>query len=216
MQNRNSLGQYTTQFPLTKAELEQMYTTERLSSIKIATKIGINGRTVRRWLRYYNIPRRTQSEWVGGIYHPMYKMNHSSEAKEKISEAKKGKSSNSPTKIKKGQHLSPKTEFKRGSHPSTQFEPNDPRLIGENNPRWKGGYEPYYGPDWRGQRRRALKRDDHTCQFCGTTENEREHDVHHKISYRICKNNKLDNLVTLCRSCHTKVENAIILEEHPN
>ena len=84
---------------------------------------------------------------------------------------------------------------------------------GENSPRWRGGYEPYYGPNWRKQRRKAKERDDYECQRCGATE---DLAVHHKTAFREFVTDdgadyeaahKLDNLVTVCRPCHAKIEN---------
>ena len=82
---------------------------------------------------------------------------------------------------------------------------------GEDNPAWRGGYEPYYGPNWEEQRRKALDRDKHLCQKCGAKENGREHDVHHIIPFRIFgikryeEANQIDNLLTLCIGCHRKL-----------
>ena len=110
----------------------------------------------------------------------------------------------------KGLHHSPATEFKKGQGSrGIPFKPKDERLMGENNPNWKGGYAPYYGPDWYYQRKLARKRDNHLCQLCGIKENGRKHDVHHIISRRDFDDykeaNKLENLITLCISCHRKV-----------
>lgn len=84
---------------------------------------------------------------------------------------------------------------------------------GENNASWRGGHEPYYGPNWQRQRRKARKRDNYACQDCGLTEEEanKHLDIHHKIPFRFFngnyeKANELSNLVTLCRSCHRKAE----------
>jgi len=62
-------------------------------------------------------------------------------------------------------------------------------------------------------------RDGFRCQVCGTLESDgRQHDVHHKIPFRQFVSragfgdpareaaNRLDNLVTLCRSCHRGAE----------
>jgi len=53
-----------------------------------------------------------------------------------------------------------------------------------------------------GSRELALERDFHKCTVCGKTHHEIMLDVHHKD--RIKSNNELENLVTLCHSCHTK------------
>lgn len=81
-----------------------------------------------------------------------------------------------------------------------------------------------YGPDWPRVRLAVRKRDGFRCQICGTPETGREHDVHHKIPFRafmhertetsagvilpsvIERANRLDNLITLCPTCHHKAE----------
>lgn len=83
---------------------------------------------------------------------------------------------------------------------------------GEKHPNWRGGYEPYYGPNWHQQRRKTLERDHHICQICSAPENGRQHDVHHVIPFkefglkRYREANKLENLVTICRVCHIRLE----------
>ncbi len=75
-----------------------------------------------------------------------------------------------------------------------------------------------YGPNWQQQRNAARARDGYRCTSCGTPESPaRQHDVHHKRpfrafgyvaglneAYRLA--NALDNLLTLCRTCHQRVE----------
>lgn len=74
------------------------------------------------------------------------------------------------------------------------------------------------GSNWEQQRNRARARDGYRCRHCGVHERpERGHDVHHIQPFRTFgfvrgKNdnyleaNRLENLVTLCRSCHRRVE----------
>jgi len=90
------------------------------------------------------------------------------------------------------------------------------KMQGEKNPAWRGGYEPYYGENWHPQRRKALERDNHTCQVCGIEEDGREHDVHH-ITHRrefdtLEEANALGNLITLCKPCHGKANMGRISE----
>lgn len=90
---------------------------------------------------------------------------------------------------------------------------------GINHPNWRGGGKyPSRGRNWSAQRRKALERDNHSCQVCGlklNKNNRRIIDVHHIKPYRqfngdyIAANNLL-NLITLCRSCHKRVEHAKI------
>lgn len=72
-----------------------------------------------------------------------------------------------------------------------------------------------YGPDWPKIRERVRARDGYKCQVCGTPETTRQHDVHHKTPFRSFIRdgvldrelaNRLENLTTLCPSCHHKVE----------
>jgi len=76
-----------------------------------------------------------------------------------------------------------------------------------------------YGPNWQKIRERVRARDDYKCQMCGKPENNRQHDVHHKIPFRMFRDengyiqheraNQLDNLTTLCPVCHKKAETAV-------
>ena len=67
-----------------------------------------------------------------------------------------------------------------------------------------------YGPDWPRIRLAVRTRDGFRCQVCGAAEGGREHDVHHKIPFKAYTSaieaNQLDNLITLCSSCHRKAE----------
>jgi DEAD/DEAH box helicase domain-containing protein len=67
-----------------------------------------------------------------------------------------------------------------------------------------------YGPGWTKIRERVRTRDGFRCQVCSAPENGRQHDVHHKIPFRqfvsAGQAHRLDNLVTLCPSCHRKAE----------
>ena len=74
-----------------------------------------------------------------------------------------------------------------------------------------------YGSDWGRIRDRVRARDKYQCQVCGALESDpsttlrtRQHDVHHKIPFRTFTSteeaNRLENLTTLCKTCHHKVE----------
>jgi 5-methylcytosine-specific restriction endonuclease McrA len=86
------------------------------------------------------------------------------------------------------------------------------RLHPEAGGSFKGGYEPYYGPNWAHQARLARERDNHTCQACGVRQFNPRLDVHHIQSRRSFgrddyeRMNALANLISLCKSCHKKVE----------
>jgi hypothetical protein len=87
-------------------------------------------------------------------------------------------------------------------------------FVGENSAHWRGGYDPYYGPNWSEQRRQVRARDNYTCQRCGVTESqlERELDVHHVMPFRTfgrdryAEANNPDNLKCYCAGCHQIIE----------
>ena len=109
--------------------------------------------------------------------------------------------------LNRGQ-LAPARKFRFCSHACANVSNR-----GESNPSWKGGHRGYYGPDWRPQRRLARERDGHACQGCGATRDElgRELDVHHIIRFGDFENsgeaNRIENLISLCHSCHMHAEN---------
>jgi len=85
---------------------------------------------------------------------------------------------------------------------------------GKDSPRWRGGHEDYYGPNWDAQRQERLKKDGHECLHCGK---ESVLIVHHVTPYREFVNDdgtvnyeeahRVENLRTYCRTCHAKIEN---------
>jgi DEAD/DEAH box helicase domain-containing protein len=70
-----------------------------------------------------------------------------------------------------------------------------------------------YGPGWDQLRERVRQRDGYHCQICGAPEQSRAHDVHHKVPFRLfassAQANRMDNLTTLCPTCHHRVEAAV-------
>ena len=88
-------------------------------------------------------------------------------------------------------------------------ECRDSHWRGQNHPQFiHGSNANVYGSNWQSQRRAARERDNHTCQRCG--ESDSVLDVHHKLPRRyfevVEQSNVLENLITLCRSCHRTVE----------
>lgn len=99
-------------------------------------------------------------------------------------------------------------------------------VHGSDHPNWTGGNISYYGPNWSEQRRKALERDNYTCQNCQETDEEKRLHVHHIIKFKKYRfplfkgevrnvlaefdwkrANRLENLITLCSECHPKIEN---------
>ena len=67
-----------------------------------------------------------------------------------------------------------------------------------------------YGPHWGEIRAAVRARDGYTCAVCGVPEGDRQHHVHHKIPFRNFSDrdtaNRMENLITLCPSCHRQAE----------
>lgn len=61
----------------------------------------------------------------------------------------------------------------------------------------------YYGKDWGKIRMKILERDNNKCVNCGSPD---RLEIHHTDKWLNSKNNNLDNLITLCRKCHRKLE----------
>ena len=93
------------------------------------------------------------------------------------------------------------------------------QLGGIKHPEWKGGESLDYGPNWLEQREKRIEKDGGKCVVCHQTReghiNEHGIDLHvHHIKpinsfdeetgYEVI--NGLDNLITLCVSCHRKWE----------
>lgn len=113
--------------------------------------------------------------------------------KQKISEAHKG------NKYNLGKHHSEETKRKIGL-----------TKKGAKNPQWKGGISPENDKrtktfEWNIIRKQVYKRDNWTCQIC---KKHLSNDIqaHHIVPYRISQDDRPENLITLCISCHRKEE----------
>ncbi len=70
-----------------------------------------------------------------------------------------------------------------------------------------------YGSDWDKIRQHVLNRDGRRCQVCGAADSVRPLHVHHIQPFRRFTNlesaNQLQNLITLCPTCHRKAESSV-------
>lgn len=88
-------------------------------------------------------------------------------------------------------------------------------VVGENHHQWEGGNR-NYGKKWWQIRRAALERDNSECQLCekGTSQIGRKPDVHHLQRVRDFDDpqdaHTLNNVISLCRSCHRCVETGAV------
>ncbi len=133
---------------------------------------------------------------------------HSEEIRIKISLAKRGKSYK---KLKlKGIHKEcPNCHnyfYVYPSKYSQQFCSLDCKskiICGSKHPQWKGGISPYSKEFKKQIRFRILERDNFTCQACART---KDLLVHHRDFNS--RNDKLNNLITVCKPCHSNIHNS--------
>lgn len=97
------------------------------------------------------------------------------------------------------------------------------QMQGDDHWNWKGGYT--QGKNWAAIRQRALDADDYQCQGCGLTEEEHRerygaglsvHHIHPRMEFDDPHEaDQIDNLVALCRDCHSKWEGIPLRPEGP-
>jgi len=86
------------------------------------------------------------------------------------------------------------------------------KLSGTNHWNWKGGItrEAKYwrGKKWKKIRLAVYKRDNYICQKCGVKcsgkPGKKLIQCHHIKPWKMSKDNSMENLITLCLSCHIK------------
>ncbi len=95
----------------------------------------------------------------------------------------------------------PKSVFKKGMTPWNYIDGRSKVLSPDR-----------YGDDWSKIRLIIYKRDNFTCQECGITMNEtrKAHHIHHIVPFLQSFDNSLSNLITLCPSCHKRIECVLI------
>lgn len=86
---------------------------------------------------------------------------------------------------------------------------------GEKHPNWKGGITPKNKsrvgePRWKIIAELVRFRDDYTCIECGKYPS---FQVHHIIPWRLSGDDSFLNLITLCRSCHMKLDRELNNDE---
>jgi len=225
---------YPTHYPqkleLPRERILHLYCIEKLSTREVAKIFGVSQSTLRRYMTEYNIATRKGNE--SRKYQKRFKRTKLNLSRDLLYRLywimdlstyqiadMYGVSRSCVFSTLLRHDIDRKTpyQFKKGHTPWNKGKPY-PQVSGENNYRWKGGYEPYYGPNWRIQRVKARERDGNQCSICHKSpeENEKELDVHHIVPFseygikRYQEANRLENLITLCMSCHSKMELGVI------
>lgn len=221
--SRSEIGKRLNQYDIReepwkdKDLLNRLYNEEGLSQSQIAGRLGVADGTVGQWLKWHSIGDHNCP--TCGDKFPSergLKIHHSNKHDETIAgvvvacDGCGGLFRRHPSNVNES----------GGNYCGRECHPGAP--PGRKNPNWKGGYEPYYGENWLEQRRKALERDGHTCQSCGhaPSDDDRDLDVHHIRPLRTFDDledaNALDNLVSLCRSCHSTWEGVPVRPELAN
>lgn len=154
-----------------------------------------------------------QVPWMKGKHHTEESKRKNSEAHKGVSRSIETRKKMSESKIGRykaeksylwGKHCSKeiKKKISEGRRKWCQEHPDF--LRGKNSPSWRGGIslEPY-GLEFNDKLKAQIRaRDSNYCQLCKIYEDGKCHDVHHRNYNK--QNNKPGNLITLCRSCHSK------------
>ena len=82
----------------------------------------------------------------------------------------------------------------------------NPNLISERAKHW--GYQKGFNYGWSSRREAILNRDNYTCQICGKTHIRLE--VHHIVFRSQGGTDDENNLITLCKECHSAIHDGKI------
>ena len=128
------------------------------------------------------------------------------EMRDKISKAHMGKVLSEETK-KKMLGRVPWNKGKEGwtkDFENAGFQQGNQIQLGKKHHNWQGGkIDNNRGKEWQVIRKIVLDKYDYTCLHCGS---KGDLDVHHIIPYREVPEHKMENLISLCKSCHVKAD----------
>lgn len=139
---------------------------------------------------------------------PFYGKKHTEESKQKIREAKIGKKATEETRQLMSEAQKERLENPENNPMYGRTGKSNPMYgihrFGNENPNWNNGssFEPY-APEFNKEfKQQVLERDNYKCQDPNCDGTHKKLHIHH-IDYNK-NNNNLENLITLCSSCHTK------------
>jgi 5-methylcytosine-specific restriction endonuclease McrA len=205
--------------------LRRRYHDDGATQREIAEECGVSSRTIRKWMKKYDIETRE----VRGENHGLYGKERRESVKRKISATLEGREFDAEWRGKiaeanRGRTLSEETCERISAALSGRTKSYETRrkmsesTAGEANPNWRGGYDGRYGPVWGPARDTVVERDE-ICQNCGEDGNERQLQVHHIIPVRAFRDSSdvsladahdLSNLVLLCTQCHGKADYGLL------
>lgn len=184
--------------------LQKLYCEQGLSLAEVGKIIGVSNVSVMLYLRREGVPLRSKSEAkkLAQVKYPNSEKQREA-ARRQAAKARAGLTEESFRKMVA-------TRRKKGVNYSR----------GENNHMWRGGGPVYRSPDyqWKIARFACYDRDGWLCQDCGCeclrareanrVDPTRCIQAHHVVPRRHGGLDDLENLVTLCLSCHRKREAA--------
>lgn len=213
--------------------VRRLYVDEEKSLAEIARLYGVTKTSASRWLKQAGVSARDirTATMLSGKY-GVQSTEHSEILRQNIalarmkitaeSRASQRQKMMGRTPPNKGKKMSEEQRQKLiviASDPAYRKRVSE-RMRGPNSPNWKGGIKSELDArldrsDWRRRRIEVYQRDGYECQECGckclNTADSKLHpkrkiQAHHIISRRNGGGDELENLVTLCMSCHHKLE----------
>jgi 5-methylcytosine-specific restriction endonuclease McrA len=180
---------YECQRPLfiDESTLRYLYETKQTSIDNIGLMFGCSDGPIKRLLEKYKIEIRDKTYKIRDLKITDLPLDKLKLTCCRISESRKeGFANGNIVHWNKGRHWDIET---RNQISKTLLDGRDPAPSN-------------YGKDWKMQRTTRLQIDNFMCQQCATTE---KLEVHHWEPYRFSYDNGLDNLVTLCETCHREI-----------
>lgn len=235
---RRDLSEAQRPVQTTKEELYNLYVTQDMRIDLIGKHLGISEQRVSRLLKEYGIPINNKTRNLRKQQRPSTKIEltcpHcgqsffrdpsrltygrgkycSSECQYAAIKAKPKKGLLSLTCIGCGagfQRQERNLHSRKGAGKYCSRACRDTHRVGHLHPQYLGTPTEKRGPNWQAQRRKALKRDNYTCQHCANPAD----NVHHIMPFRYFgmkrykEANDLGNLISLCESCHRIADAAI-------
>lgn len=212
-----------------KEELENLYTEKKLPARKCAEILECSDGTILNRLHELKIIVRDLSVSHKGNHYP--KISKACKGRVSGNKGKKGlfkhtkewkkQMSKFLTELYASDSQPFKMGFKKGHIPwnkntkglvkpnSGCFKKGVSYNKGEKNGMWKGGISDKYKlhlsqRKWIKLTTKIRKGDNYICQQCGCSPASQ---VHHIIPWRLTHNDNPNNLITLCRNCHSRVDN---------
>ena len=194
-----------------KKWLKQNYFKPQISISQLSKQIGCSRITIAKWLKRLELKSLPKSIVQKGNKNPFYRKKHSKKTKKKLKGPRPHTAGANNHSWTGGMNKCIDCEKQLNGYKAKRCEKcSFAYYIGKNNQNWKGGKEPYYGPDWQSHQKQARKRDNNTCQDCGLYQIKPRLHVHHKIPFRYFRlekhqeANNLANLITVYVPCHGK------------